>query len=239
MQKTIVTAAGPSMLPVLTFSLPFFNTFADRHGYDVHVEYLAEDHADRWTDTAKRVRWRKLSFIRAALQNSDIIVWFDADVLLCRTDTDILDSLGANDYQGLALHSVPFENRTSPNTGVWVIRNTEKTWRFFDKVEGIGIPEGRWADQGAVLRALGWVLGNEHYHGARMPDTPTEFIQGTTWLPLEWNQPYCENRAEVEEFASRPKACDPFALHFSRMTIPDRLRCMREVVERNSNRKCA
>lgn len=228
--------AGPNMKPVLDLSLPLFSEFADRHGYTLQVSHVSADDADRWSTTAKAVRWQKVSFIESILKQNDFVVWFDADVLLRRIDTDILDSLDASDYQGLVLHSVPFEKRITPNTGVWVIRNTEKSFRFLDRVSKIGMTEGRWADQGAVLRALEWILGDEHYHGARMPDAPTQFIEGTTWLPLELNLPYRDNRPDAEEYAGRPTVDNPFAIHFSRMPIPDRVKFMREVIDHRITR---
>ena len=228
MQKTIVTAAGPSMLPILTsLSLPSFTAFAERHGYAMLVMHVTEDDADRLSATAKNVRWQKLNFIRSALEKSDVVVWVDADVLFCRTDTDILDALGPTDYQGLVIHSVLLENRVNPNTGVWVIKNSEKAFRFLDAALSIGMHEGRWADQGAVLRALGWVLGDDHYHGARMPDHPTEFMEGTAWLPLGWNQPY------LEKYDGPTKDLNPFAVHFMGMSVEDRTKHMREVASQN------
>lgn len=83
MRKTIVTAAGPSMVQILTtLSLPRFLSFADRHGYRMQVTYVTEDDADRWSPAAKSVRWQKLRFIRSVLEQSDVVVWFDADVLI-------------------------------------------------------------------------------------------------------------------------------------------------------------
>lgn len=231
MRKTIVTAAGPNMAPVLTgISLPSFASFAERHGYKMQVNYLTEDDADRWSSAAKSVRWQKLRLIRSVLEQCDVAVWVDADVLICRSDTDILESLSASDYQGMVVHTIPLEDRTNPNTGVWVIRNTEKAFRFLDKASEIGMPEGRWADQGAVLRALGWILGDEHYRGARMPDTPTEFMDGTAWLPLSWNLPY------HERYAGPEVTIDPFAIHFMGMSASDRLKHMREVADRYTNK---
>ena len=231
MIKTIVTAAGPNMLPVLTrFSLPSFSWFAERQGYTVQVTHLQQDDTVRKSDSAKRARWQKLSIIRGALEQSKVVVWFDADVIICRNDTDILESLGPTDYQGLVLHSVPSENRINPNTGVWVMRQTEKAFRFLDTVETIGIPEGRWSDQGAVLEALGWIKGDDRYHGARMPDNPTEFIEGTTWLPIGWNQAYYASRSNPEDYMGRPTVPNPFAVHFMAMTIADRLKYMGTVM---------
>jgi hypothetical protein len=212
------------MAPVLdTISLPSFTLFARRHGYNIQIHHIAEDDdSDRRGAKAKGVRWQKINFIRSALEHSDVVLWLDADVLICRTDTDILDSLGETDYQGLVLHKVLLEDRINPNTGVWVMRNTEKAFRFLDRVSAIGMPEGRWADQGAVLRALGWFLGDAYYNGARMPNVPTEFMQGTAWLPIGWNQPY------LKKYAGPITEPNPFAVHFMGMSASERLKHMRE-----------
>lgn len=231
--KTIVTTAGPRMFPVLSrFSLESFQRFADVHGYTVKVTLLESDDIARKSEAAKRARWEKIHIIREALMLNDVVVWFDADVIICRTDVDILHSLGPSDYQGLVLHSVPAEHRVNPNTGVWVLRNSEKAFRFLDAVEAVGMPQGRWSDQGAVLRALGWSLGDERYYGAHMPEVPTEFMVGTSWLPIGWNQPHCENRSNPEAYIGRPLVEDPYAIHFMAMTIEDRLKYMGTVTDK-------
>jgi len=235
MKKALVTAAGPSMLPVLDrFSLQSFKRFAYKQGYSVQVHYLESDDVERKSEAAKRARWQKLRIIRDALMQNDAVLWFDADVFICRTDTDILESLDIADYQGLVLHHVPSENRTNPNTGVWIMRHTAKSFHFLDAVEAIGMPEGRWSDQGAVLEALGWIKGDERYHGARMPAVPTEFMIGTAWLPIGWNQPHCMDRSNPDDYLGRPTVPDPFAIHFMAMTIPDRLEYMGAVVKKYS-----
>ncbi len=223
MRKTIVTAAGPSMSSVLTgIALPAFSAFAEQHGYKMQVNYLSEDDAERKSELARSARWQKIRIVRSALEQNDVVVWFDADVLVCRTDRDILEHLRDSDYQGLVMHTVIKEDRTNPNTGVWVLRNSAKTFRLLDRLTEIGMPDGRWADQGAVMRALGWQLGDERYHGARMPEVPNEFIEGTAWLPLEWNQPF------HERYQNPQMSDDPFALHFMGMHVDERQQHMRE-----------
>ncbi len=203
-----------------TLALPSFSAFAQAHCYKMQVNYVTEDDTDRTSETARTVRWQKLRFIRSALEQSDVVVWFDADVLVCRTDVDILDCLGDSDYQGLTLHRVVKEHRTNPNTGVWVLRNTSKTFRLLDRLTEIGMPDGRWADQGALMRAFGWHLGDDNYQGAQMPDVPTEFMRGTAWLPLAWNQPF------HERYTNPDMSREPFALHFMGMTVGERMQSM-------------
>lgn len=220
------------MLPILEeFSLPTFQRFADQHNYEVHVEVLPTDCLTRKSPVAKAARWQKMGLLRRLLQNNDVAVWFDADILICRGDEDIATHLGPDDFQGMVLHSVPAENRTNPNTGVWVMRQSQAAFDFLDTVESIGMPEGRWADQGAVMRALGWKLGDENYHGARIPENGSHFINDTAWLPSGWNQPYCDNRPNPEAYVGRPLVENPHALHFMAMTITQRAAVMGAVLE--------
>lgn len=215
------------MLPLLhKYSLPTFEKFANNNGYIVEVVELPRDDLARKSKEAREARWQKMSIMRNALERNDLAVWFDADVMICRYDEDIAGHLQESDYQGFVLHDVPAENRINPNTGVWVMKNTEKSFRFLDEIERIGMPEGRWADQGAVMRALGWINGDDRYFGARMPAEGTDFMTGTGWLPTGWNQPYCENRPNPEAYVGRPLVANPHAVHFMAMTIQERMQTM-------------
>lgn len=219
----MVTAVGPNMSDILTkYSLPTFQHYADAQGYDVHVEQLDEDCTTRKSDAAKAARWQKMDILRRVLHGSDLAVWFDADVLVARSDEDIADNLRDGDFQGVVLHDVPAEDRINPNTGVWVLRNDQRSFEFLDKITEIGMPPGRWADQGAVLHALDWQLGNEQYHGARIPVVQNRFLQGTTYLPTGWNQPHTDDRPNPEAYEGRPLVDDPNAIHFMAMTIKER-----------------
>ncbi len=226
MSRIIVTAAGPNMREVLDrYTLPSFIRFADRYKYEVQVNYLETDGLSRKGSEVRKARWQKINLIKQALLKHSIVLWLDADTMICRDDEDV--PLEPTDYQGLVLHHVPSEGRVNPNTGVWILRKCQKAFDFLASIERIGLPENdRWADQAAVLRALGWILGDERYNGARMPDHPTEYIKGTTWLPSGWNQPYTENRRNPEAYIGRPLVEDPHIIHYMAMSIPERLECM-------------
>ena len=92
---------------------------------------------------------------------------------------------------------------------------------------GAGRPQpGPWADQGAVLAALGWDRGDERYYRAR-PGAGGAFLDGTSWLPPGWNQPYLGGRVDGElynscarSYADRPDVADPHTPHFMGMTPP-------------------
>ena len=235
--KTLVTAVGPNMVPVLErYSLPTFETYANTHGYDVSVVSLAGDSMQRKDEAAKAARWRKIGIMRDALMRSEVAVWFDADVMINRFDEDIVSHLGQQDYQGFVLHHVPAEDRINPNSGVWVMRRSEKSFDFLDAVEAEGMPVGRWADQGAIMRALGWNLGDDRYQGARIPETGSQYMQGTAWLPIGWNQPYCDDRPNPEAYVGRPLVDNPHAVHFMAMTIEERMVSMASLQQATANR---
>jgi hypothetical protein len=100
----------------------------------------------------------------------------------------------------------------------------------------LGQQPGPWADQGAVLAALGWDRGDERYHGAR-PGPGGPALAGTSWLPPGWNQPYLGERAEedlfnsrADSYSDRPAVAAPHALHFMGMTCAARYSHMAAVV---------
>ncbi|MGH8828610.1 MAG: hypothetical protein ACRDVZ_13655, partial [Jiangellaceae bacterium] len=163
----VVTAAGPQMRPVLhELALPTFRRFADRWGYAVLVEDLAGDGAGA-DSPAQQAKWAKIRLLRAALVEFPLAVWLDADVLIVRDDDDIAEHLHPEHFQALAMEHVPYEHRVNPNTGVWLMRSCPAAFEFLDAVVAAGPQPGPWADQGAVLVALGWDRGDERYHWAR------------------------------------------------------------------------
>jgi hypothetical protein len=219
----VVTAAGPGMLTIMRrLALPTFCRFAARWGYDVRAEELAADGVGA-DAPAQRAKWRKIGMLRAALRNYPVALWVDADVLLARTDEDIAVHLHRDHFQALAMEQVPYEHRVNPNTGVWLMRSCPQSFAFLDAVEEAGPQPGPWADQGAVLRMLGWDRGDERYHWAR-PGAGNAFLAGTSWLPPSWNQPFLEGRTvescydgQAASYVGRPTVPTPHAIHFMGM----------------------
>jgi hypothetical protein len=216
-------------------ALPTFRRYAQRWGYDVSVADLAVDGLG--TDAgARQAKWAKLGLVRRALARYRSVLWLDADVLLLRDDEDVAVHVRPGDFQGLVLEEVPAERRVNPNTGVWLLRSGPAATAFLDAVEVAGPQPGPWADQGAVLTALGWDRGDESYHGARQ-GPPNAFTAGTSWLPIGWNQPYQGHRAAADasgsaadSYRDRPAVAAPNALHFMGMSPRARHRSMREVL---------
>ena len=215
-------------------ALPSFVRYAQRWEWEVSATDLLSDGAGA-DEAAQQAKWSKISLLRAALQRAPLALWLDADVLLLRDDEDVSRHLQPDAFQALALEQVPQEHRVNPNTGVWLLRSCPEAFAFLDAVEAQGRQPGPWADQGAVLAALGWHRGDERYHGAR-PGPGTVFLRGTSWLPPGWNQPYQGERSAQDAFNSdaasyddRPAVQAPHALHFMGMTPVARYRAMTAV----------
>jgi len=231
----VVTAAGPNMRTVMhQLAKPSFQRFVDRWGYDLRAVDLEADGC-RADAPAQRAKWAKINLLREALREFPLALWLDADVLVARTDDDIATHLHPEHFQAMALEHVPAEHRVNPNTGVWLMRSCPTAFEFLDAVEAAGQQPGPWADQGAVLAALGWDRGDERYHWAG-PGRATHFLAGTSWLPLGWNQPYLEGRTTgncyngaADSYPGRPTVPRPFALHFMGMTPDARLQHMTKV----------
>jgi hypothetical protein len=231
----VVTAAGPQLKRALEeIALPAFRRYAARWGWAVHAAALPADGvgADAAAQTAK---WAKISLLRDALAAYPLALWLDADILLLRDDEDIACHLQPGCFQALALEQVPAEHRVNPNTGVWLMRSGPDAFAFLDAVEAAGPQPGPWADQGAVLAALGWERGDASYHWAK-PGAGNRFLARTSWLPPGWNQPYLAGRADGDlyngtaaSYAGRPSVPSQHALHFMGMTPDARYRHMAAV----------
>jgi hypothetical protein len=231
----LVSAAGPSMRAALhDLALPTFRRWANRWEWEVWPVELDAD-GESADAGAQRAKWAKLGLLRDALLRAPLAMWVDADVLLLRADQDVTVHLQPSAFQGLALEQVPAEHRVNPNTGVWLLRSCPEAFAFLDAVETAGMQPGPWADQGAVLAALGWDRGDERYHWAR-PGSGNAFLAGTSWLPTAWNQPWTGPREDVDcfnsaaaSYADRPVVPRPNALHFMGMTPAARYRAMAAV----------
>ena len=241
----IVTAAGPTMKSCLyDLALPTFQRYAEVWDWTVLAMDLPDDGSGA-DDAAQQAKWAKTRLLRAALDEHPFALWLDADVLLQRSDDDILQHLHPRDFQALVLEAVPSEHRINPNTGVWLLRSCAQSTAFLNAVERAGQQVGPWADQGAVLHALGWDRGDDHYHWAR-PGVGNAFSGRTSWLPPGWNTPYLEQRHDDESFGSdassyadRPHVTAPHALHFMGMTPAARYRSMASVAALDRRRSLA
>jgi hypothetical protein len=224
--KAIVTAAGPNMWPMLEeFALPTFEAYGEAQGYQVVTEKHTTD-GRGYENSARAARWAKFGLLREALEVYETAVWLDADIIVCRTDDDIAQHVRPNNFQGFVLEQVPAERRINPNSGVWVMHQSDIAFDFLKAAEEVGIQPGPWTDQGAILKVLGWDRGDEKYHGAR-PGAGSPYLQQTAWLPVGWNQVYLGPRTRnPDAYVGRPSVPEPYAIHFMGMETTERHKAM-------------
>lgn len=229
-RKAIVTAAGPNMWPLLEdYALPSFEAYGAEQGFTVNAERLKVDGKNRSEAAPRRAaKMAKYDLLEEALSNHEVAVWFDADIVICRSDDDITSHLRDEDFQAFVLEQVPYDRRINPNAGVWVMRQSDEAFDFIKAVRNTGPLPGRWTDQPAIFKALGWDMGDENYQWAR-PSKGSHFLEKTAWLPPGWNQPYLNRTADVEAYIDRPSVPEPHAVHFMGMEIPERHAAMAEV----------
>ncbi|MDP4000423.1 MAG: hypothetical protein Q8Q11_03270 [bacterium] len=215
--KAIISSVTETYAPLLTYSRPTFERFAERHGYEVVIDRRKRDNAPDSPAKRRRARWRKIQLLEKALQQFGTVVWFDADVMITKFDRDILADIAGDCFQGLVLEVFP--HRYNPNTGVWVLRQDRDSFRFLAKVRKLGQLNHGFADQGSVMKALGWELGNYKHHGAKI-SYPSQFLIRTSWLPPEWNPLGLASR-----WPSRTK-------HFANMKQTARITAMQAELQR-------
>jgi hypothetical protein len=190
-RKALVSAAGSHMAEVLALAAVTFKQFATQHHYDLVIDEDFVDSPNRGDAASLQARWRKIGLLEALLPDYDLVVWFDADVLIKRFDRDIAKDVPSGCFQAFVLEQYP--HRFNPNTGVWAMRNDEMSYRFLRRLREVDSPE-HWADQAAVCVALGWHVEKKtkpgdpgKYQTYAQPAHPTEFVPRTGWLPPEWN----------------------------------------------------
>lgn len=129
----IVTAyQGDDFAQFAALTLPRMEAFAARHGYELVVH---KQDGSGFTDS-----WMKVPAIISALRSDfDFVLWLDIDVLILRTDRDILedaqpgvDLLVSWHGPDTRLDGMPFPPHH--NAGVYLIRRSEWSLEFFTRL---------------------------------------------------------------------------------------------------------
>lgn len=202
MRKAIATFGYGPQATLLDVALPTFRWYAETHGYDLFVP--AEQ---SFGGVLRPYPWLKVPLITALLDGGyDVVLWLDADVVVCRYDKDILEDAGGQPFS-VVVHET--DDGGVPNTGVWLCRQgTQETLRTLWGRDGCGRSDVWW-EQAAFIDALGGDPGAK----------PVSVPDGPLWgrLPYEWNP-------HIRDGRGVPADC-----RFFHATMhPDRLAAMRE-----------
>ncbi len=228
--KAIVTMATGPHRELLDIALPTFTRFAETFGYDIIV--------GTGTEAAPRPSaWSKIPLLARALDDYDTVLWLDADTVVVSFDKDLADCVEDDAYQALAVTEWGRELR--PNTGVWLLRSGERAARFLDAVwDSEQFIDDRWWENAAVVTLLGYSMW------PCLPGPPTEWTQGTTVLPPEWNDIRRfrgAGTARIRHYAGRPlssrrPAREPTCSRSSRSRLTGFAPCRTEVTRSGNGR---
>jgi hypothetical protein len=201
---------GPEFAGIAQHTLPLMERYAARHGMDYKcVNLHAEDAPPSWV---------KIPRIISALKgrHCDAVLWLDADVVVFRSDVNILDDFGPSKWQGLVEHET--ESGLVPNCGVWIV-----TKEMLTTLEEVWLTRARflhhwWWEQAAVIEKMGYELAEDAPFAS--PGPPTILFDRTSFLPPRWNHHLCDDRRDphahfihVTQYPHRAAACQEFAAH--------------------------
>ena len=184
MRKAIATFGFGPQATLLDVALPTFRWYAEQHGYDLFVP--AEE---SFGSRGRPYPWLKIPLITSLIEGGyGVVLWLDADVVVCRYDRDIAEGAGPEPFS-LVVHET--EDGSVPNTGVWLCRpEALDTLRSLWARDGCG-RSGCWWEQAALIDALGGDPGAEK---VSVPDGP---LWGR--LPYEWNPHRLDGRGVPDD----------------------------------------
>ncbi len=183
---------GPAR-EALAISLPLMARYAQRHGYRFVVPSDAEVAG---VCRGRPPSWGKIGWLSrlSRMTIDSIVVWLDADVVVCRHDADIA---GGN-FDHLPFVSMAVQNTPDgavPSCGVMLINNaTNAADDAYNEIWAEAGPDGMnavrssgWWEQAAMIRWLG---------GDPDPTPIVTPIPSEKWgtLSYEWNPHPCDPR---------------------------------------------
>lgn len=183
MTRALVTfAVGPHQ-ELLDITLPSFQAFADRHGYDLLVGQ---------PDPCERPpSWWKIPLLQDTLQAYDEVLWLDADIVIADTTEDL--PVPARAWQALVEHHT--SDGEVPNLGVWYLRRPMR--RILDAMWGADEYLWHcWWEQAAMLDLLGY----QHEPRPCRQTTTSVLCRRTAFLGLEWNVHRNDHRRSAGRF---------------------------------------
>ena len=172
-------AVGP-YVELLAISSITFEAYAAVHGYDLRLS--TQLHAGN-----RPPAWSKIALVRELLERYDEVLWVDADAIFLDISVDIADLVRPGKDLYLVEHLYA-ENDAwrSANTGVFLVRATEWSRRFLERVwEAEQFIDHPWWENAAVLDLLGYELPPDLTPPRKV--RPTELDERVALIDIEWN----------------------------------------------------
>ncbi|HTX33301.1 MAG TPA: glycosyltransferase [Solirubrobacteraceae bacterium] len=212
-RKVLISAGTGELARCLDISLPTFEEFADRHGYDILV-------GDEAAAEGRPASWASVRLLQRALSDYEAALWVDADALIVDTRSDVDAELPPDSFQGLVRHHTA--EGEVPNAGVWFLRAGPDAQHLLEAMwERTEFIEHPWWENAALMSLLGYDLGVVRDDGyARGPSRlvrESAFLAGTTWLDTAWNS------------ISQDSSPEPRIRHWPGIPVQQRLAEMSEI----------
>lgn len=173
MRKALATFGFDAAAPLLRLALPTFQTYADRHGYDLIVGSRRYDRPHAWS---------KIPLLQDILGRYDLALWIDADALILDSSADLAAEIPDDAYQAFAVVNCGVHGE-SPCTGVWALRAVPRAHELLDAIwSQEDLIHAEWWEQSSLMRLMGWTL--------TLPIAKTrdsEWDAGTHVLGEEWD----------------------------------------------------
>lgn len=189
MRRALVTFAVGEHEQLLELSLPRFQEYATRHGYDLLIPTSVAP-CDRPPS------WWKVPMLRQALSEYGEVLWLDADIAITDRglEQDIAETFPRDCWQALVAHHTP--DGEVPNLGVWFVRRPmlHQLDQMWSATRYVNHP---WWEQAAMLDLLGY----QHDPRPCRHTRPTQLHERTAFLPLEWNSHEQNDRHDDPRFA--------------------------------------
>ena len=193
-------AVGP-YVDLLAISSITFQAYSALHGYDLR---LCTDLLDGERPPA----WSKIALVRDLLERYDEVLWVDADAIFLDISKDIADLLRPGKDLYLVEHVYEEDDSwRSANTGVFLVRASDWSRRFFERVwaaeQYIDHP---WWENAAVLDLLGYELPPDLKPPRKV--RRTELEDRVELIGLEWNSTAGASLAPRPRIRHRGRAAD-------------------------------
>ncbi len=189
--RMLVTVAVGKHEEFLAITRPSYESFADRHGYELRAQ--TNDPAPARANKM----WSKIAYIRDLLPDCDELLWIDSDAAIVDTSRDIALDVPRRRFLGLVEHH--YRGQHVPNTGVMFIRSGARADRFFremwDMTEYL---DHGWGDNGAALEMFGYRFDAGAEPMVCQPGRRTKWLRKVHLLPIEWN-------SVAEDMATTPR----------------------------------
>ncbi len=211
--KALCSIGSGPHADLLAVSRPTFAAYAERHGYELVTSTA--------TVAGRPPAWAKVPMLREAVDAYELVLWIDADAVIVDGRDDVADLADRE----LALVRHRNGDVEVPNTGVMVLRGGAFARELLDRMWAAKrYVDHPWWENAALLDLLGYDLPSAlepRWRRLGRPARPlrharpSRFLDGTRFLPLEWNSGYLDR-------AERPRI-----VHCLGVPVEQRLRDMR------------